>query len=150
MKKLVLAFILIYFSPTNAQNQHDESTHPDNMANGMYFQTGPGSNNTLNWTYNYGTKLTVESGTHRNFEILATHYPYGVLKIRQFDPPNNIWTNWRTILTENENGNVGIGTDNPGQKLEIFNSNQFNTNMGAESQDHILLSSANAGVGNYY
>src|SRR5690606_37491030 len=80
----------------------------------------------------------------------ATHYPYGVLKIRQFDPPNNIWTNWRSILTENENGNVGIGTDNPGQKLEIFNSNQFNTNMGAESQDHILLSSANVGVGNYY
>ena len=29
------------------------------------------------------------------------------------------WTNWRRILTENSNGNVGIGTDTPKERLSV-------------------------------
>ncbi|CAM1352759.1 MULTISPECIES: coiled-coil domain-containing protein 30 [Tenacibaculum] len=41
-----------------------------------------------------------------------------------------------------DNGNVGIGTSNPRQKLELYNSNAFNNNMEFQSQDHLLLSSS--------
>ncbi len=47
-------------------------------------------------------------------------------------------------------GNIGIGTNNPGQKLEIYNPNLFNSNMGAESQDHISLTTGSIGNGNYF
>ena len=47
-------------------------------------------------------------------------------------------------------GNVGIGTTNPSQKLEIYNSNLFNTNMNAESQDHISFTSNTPGIGNFF
>ncbi|MBQ4804514.1 hypothetical protein J8L88_16760 [Aquimarina sp. MMG015] len=53
-------------------------------------------------------------------------------------------------LKINENGNIGVGISNPNQKLEIFNPNPFNSNMEAESQDHISLSSNDPGNGNYF
>ena len=49
-----------------------------------------------------------------------------------------------------DNGNVGIGTTNPSQRLEIHNPNLFNSNMGAESQDHISLTSIMPGTGNFF
>ncbi|WP_147405030.1 MULTISPECIES: tail fiber protein [Aquimarina] len=50
----------------------------------------------------------------------------------------------------NENGNIGVGTTNPKQKLEIFNSTAFNTNMNAEDQDHISLISNDPGNGGFF
>ncbi len=47
-------------------------------------------------------------------------------------------------------GNVGIGTETPSQKLEIYNPNVFNTNMQAESQDHISFTSNTPGIGNFF
>ncbi|CAL2075767.1 conserved exported protein of unknown function [Tenacibaculum sp. 190524A02b] len=48
------------------------------------------------------------------------------------------------------NGNLGIGTANPRQKLELYNSNVFNSNMEYQSQDHILLSSSYKNVGEFF
>lgn len=59
---------------------------------------------------------------------------------------------WNTNGTDTyyNYGNVGIGTSSPVQKLEIYNPNLFNTNMGAESQDHISFTSNTIGNGNYF
>ncbi|PWL39608.1 hypothetical protein DKG77_01885 [Flagellimonas aquimarina] len=106
-----------------AQNQYAESEHPNNMASGVYYQEGPGGNNSaLNWTYPYGTKLTVLEGPYRNFEIASTTYPYGDLKLRQWDPANNVWTSWRPIIAEDGNGNFGIGTSQASAFVEVNKS----------------------------
>ncbi|MEW7277953.1 hypothetical protein ABW636_05105 [Aquimarina sp. 2201CG1-2-11] len=47
-------------------------------------------------------------------------------------------------------GNVGIGTSTPTQKFEIHNPTSFNTNMEAQNQDHIALSSNNPGNGGFF
>ncbi|UII77356.1 tail fiber protein [Flagellimonas sp. HMM57] len=49
-----------------------------------------------------------------------------------------------------DDGNIGIGTVNPLQKLEIFNPNLFNTSMNSESQDHISFTSNIAGLDNFF
>lgn len=48
------------------------------------------------------------------------------------------------------NGNVGIGTNSPSQKFEIYNQNLFNSNMEAQNQDHITFSSINGGNGSFF
>ena len=107
-----------------AQNQYPEAQSPASTATGVYYQGGPGSNNgSLNWSYPYGTKLTVNGGVSRNFEISTTTYPNGALKLRQWDTSAATWTSWRDILTANANGNVGIGTSTPYSKLEIRDGN---------------------------
>ncbi|PWL39606.1 hypothetical protein DKG77_01875 [Flagellimonas aquimarina] len=49
-----------------------------------------------------------------------------------------------------DDGNVGIGTTNPSQKLEIYNPNLFNTSMEAQSQDHVSFTSNTPGIGNFF
>ncbi len=49
-----------------------------------------------------------------------------------------------------QNGNVGIGIENPSQKFEIYNSNLFNTTDALTNQDHITLSSVNGGINSYF
>lgn len=124
-----------------AQNQYAEDEPISNMVSGVYFQAGPGSNNTLNWTYPYGTKLTVLSATHRNFELIASKYPYGELKIRQWDTGNNIWSVWRGIPTQNENGiymvpeQFGVGLLN-----EARGNSRLHLSRGSEGKDKALVS----------
>ncbi len=124
--RLVFAFFFISIS-INAQNQYSESLSPQNMEPGVYYQVGPGGNNgTFNWRYPYGTKLSVLAGSNRqfrNFELMASVYPYGDLILRQYNPDNNMWTDWRKILVENQQGNIGVGTTNPLAKLHINNGN---------------------------
>ena len=62
------------------------------------------------------------------------------------DGPGPIYESVRITRT----GNLGIGTGTPSQKLEIHNPNQFNTNMQAESQDHISFTSNTPGIGNFF
>jgi len=144
MKKLTLAFSFCCSLLTMAQNQYSETENPSNMASGVYYQMGPGSNNsTLNWTYPYGTKLTVmAAGTAtRNFELSTTKYPDGDLKFRQWDPWQNVWTTWRKVLTENVDGKFmveeDLGIGNPGEARE----NSFlKISRGSEGKDRALVS----------
>ncbi|GMN06253.1 hypothetical protein MTsPCn5_16420 [Croceitalea sp. MTPC5] len=141
MKKLVSCILMIASALALGQNQYAETLSPNNMASGVYYQTGPGSNNTLNWSYPYGTKLTVLGVEHRNFELLATSYPYGQLKIRQWDPTNDVWSAWRGILTENDEGKFSaeeeIRIEDKGEARE----NSFlRISRGSAGKDRALVS----------
>ncbi|WP_040497498.1 hypothetical protein [Fulvivirga imtechensis] len=48
------------------------------------------------------------------------------------------------------NGNIGIGTYGPTQKLQIFNELPFNNKMESENQDHISLVSNAVGMGGFF
>ncbi|MGX1931318.1 hypothetical protein [Flagellimonas sp. 2504JD4-2] len=123
MKQLVYILTFSLSTLVVAQNQYAENENVNNMASGVYYQQGPGSNNSvLNWAYPYGTKLTVLGVEHRNFELTATTYPYGELKLRQWIPTDDVWTGWRNILVADENGNYGLGVSNPSAFLEVNKS----------------------------
>lgn len=117
-------FILLLASELAlAQTTLPENEPIANYPNGISYQTGPGSNNeTFGWDYRYGTKLAINGGPWRNFELLITNRPYGDLMVREWDPYNNIWTGWRKVLLEDSNGNYGIGTSNASEKLTINGS----------------------------
>ena len=121
MKKYLTLLGFLVYVVTYSQQQYSEQEPTANMEVGIYYQTGPGSNNSvLNWEYPYGTKLTVSgSACCRNFELLSTTYPYGEFKLRQWDPNGNQWTQWRSILMENKDGRIGVGTSNPLEKLHL-------------------------------
>lgn len=57
-----------------SQNQQDENLSPENIPYGLYYQNGPGANNSLNWDYPFGSKITMNAGSYRNFELLTTNY----------------------------------------------------------------------------
>ncbi len=54
------------------------------------------------------------------------------------------------VLSLSANGYIGMGTTSPGARLEIFNTEVYNTNDAPAGQDHILFSSNDPGNGNYY
>ena len=54
-----------------------------------------------------------------------------------------------SLLIAND-GNVGIGTTSPRQKLELYNSSVFNNKMEFQSQDHLLLSSSHKKNGEFF
>lgn len=87
----------------------------------MYYQTGPGGSNVsggYHWTYPYGIKLTINSGVARNLEILAIGKTADGLAYRQW-AEGATWTGWRTILSTNSQGRVGIGTSSPISTLDV-------------------------------
>lgn len=143
MRTFLLLAILLLPWFAMAQQQYQETENPSNMVSGIYYQMGPGSNNTLNWTYPYGTKLTVmAAGTStRNFELMTTKYPDGDLRFRQWDPWENEWTLWRQVLTENHDGKFMVlgefGVGDPGEARE----NSFlKISRGGEGKDRALVS----------
>ena len=102
---------------------YSDDTKPSSMDKGLYVQVGAGDKgDKKNWKYKYGTKLSVVIDSTRNFELMTTTYPYGGLVLRQYDYSNNKWTEWRNILVENKDGNIGIGTNDPKSKLDVNGS----------------------------
>ncbi|RDY60773.1 hypothetical protein [Flagellimonas nanhaiensis] len=96
------------------------------------FIEGNGVSNTNVWSLVRQTTLgSGDSGLHINYGTQNRH--------------DNT-----TYVTFKNDGKVGIGTAVPSQKLEIYNSNLFNTNMNPESQDHISFTSNTPGIGNFF
>ncbi|MDG3581256.1 hypothetical protein [Galbibacter pacificus] len=158
--RIALAAIaaFLYAIPAISQKQYDESLSPENIQYGLYYQTGPGSNNTLNWTYPYGSKITMNAGAYRNFELLTTHYPDGSLMLRQWTPAANSWTNWREVLVKKENGFLGLGIAEPQARLDVHQEMRLSSinerdnvylriNRGDSGRDRALVS---FGQGNEY
>ena len=119
-----------------------ESNQPDAIPAGIVPQAGPGDGNSTNWTYPYGTKLTVNIGNYRNFEICTSTYPNGDLLFRQYYPQGGSWDPWRKILMYNANGNIAIGDISPIAKLDV---NYLGT--GDRVMIHSLQSSNNNASG---
>ncbi len=119
MKKTLFIILICSTIRMYGQTTLDENASPSLIPIGISYQLGPGSNNTVNWTYKYGSKISLIGSEYRNFEIGTTGYPYGELVFRQWHVSNNSWTTWRKIILEDENGNVGIGTTSPDAKLVI-------------------------------
>jgi len=143
------AFLMLLFCSLSilGQHQYDENIDIANMATGVYYQKGPGSNNTLNWTYPYGTKLSVVGAAHRNFELITDKYPNGQLKIRQWDNPNDMWSDWRGIPVQNENG-IYMVPDQFGVGIlgEARGNTQLHLSRGSEGKDRALISFGDDGT----
>jgi len=121
MKKTTTLFFAGLVALTaNAQITYDETTPVTSLPTGVYYQNGPGGNNTLNWTYPYSSKLTVNGGLSRNFELASLSKANEGFVIRQFDQTSNAWTGWKKLLLDDGNGSVGIGTNTPKSKMHIF------------------------------
>lgn len=140
------------------QKQYNENLSPEHIQYGLYYQGGPGATNTLNWTYPYGSKITMNAGSYRNFELTTTHYPDGSLMLRQWNPADNVWTNWREILLKKENGFLGLGIAEPQARLDVYQEMRlssvnerdnvyFRINRGSSGRDRAVIS---FGQGNQY
>ena len=113
-RAVILSVLFIWTTSTAAQTTYDEGAPVQDISSGISYQRGPGSTNTFNWTYPYGTKLTVSDGSCcRNFEIGVSGYQsiYGDLIFRYWDPNENSWKPWRKIVLANENGLVDLKGD---------------------------------------
>ncbi len=100
MKKItILLFSVLSVTCLIAQQQpaQNENAPISTYPTGMYYQHGPGSNNTVNWNYAYGTKLTINGSQYRNFELTTTSSD-GKMAFRQWQPSENSWTDWKVLL----------------------------------------------------
>jgi len=138
MKKflLILSIVIGLYGLANAQNPIDENSTP---TPGISYQIGPGTNNSLNWTYPFGAKLSVFHDTHRNFEIMNTHKgATSALAFRTFDGNSGNWTGWREMLYKDDQ-----------KRLLIPVKTYFSKSVSNYDGD-FLLQSTNAGnLGNY-
>lgn len=124
MKKFLLLFILLFSaSGLFAQTVYpamDENTGISNIPSGVFCEGGPMGSDQLNWTYPYGTKLTVNAGgDYRNFQICTTDHPSGQLEFREFNNNISQWGPWRNIVMADDNGRFGINTGSPNNTLQV-------------------------------
>lgn len=116
-------FLSLVFWPmlVTAQSQYPETDPISTYPTGMYYQWWTTTSG-LNWTYPYSTKLTINHGVDRNFEITTIDKEAKGLSSRQFSNSTGAWTSWRKLLVENESGYVGIGNPSPAYHLDILNA----------------------------
>lgn len=141
--KLFLLLTIIAVELLSAQTRYDETEPITNLPLGVYWQNGPGDNNTFNWMHRFSTKLTVNGGISRNFELSSIGKNNDGFLIRQFSQDTNSWTTWKKLILDDDNvgfsGNVGIGTTTPSEKLEVnggnvkFINDNSSTNLIIES-----------------
>lgn len=143
MRKLFFTVTVSFFGHLLfAQNQYAESTPPDNMASGVYYQVGPGTNNgALNWTHPFGVKLSVIGTPFRNFELTSTTYPYGDFRLRQWDPNGNTWSSWRDILVKNDQGRYSVKSSFRIEDVGAAREDSYlRISRGSEGKDRAVVS----------
>lgn len=59
-------------------------------------------------------------------------------------------TSGKVVIQDYDGGLVGIGTDAPNGKLNIYSASAFNSNEAATGQDHIILRANDPGNGGYF
>ncbi|MEL4309060.1 hypothetical protein JMA43_13235 [Joostella sp. CR20] len=98
----------------------------------------------------------MNAGAYRNFELLTTSYPNGELKLRQWYPKNNAWSNWRTVLVTDEDDFLGLGVLEPKARLDVYKeirisslkereSSFFRINRGSSGRDTGAISFGQGG-----
>ncbi len=103
---------------------------------------------------NLGTGDGIRLG--EKFKIRQSNNSNNHIVLENFSVDGNLFIRSRisgttgNLFLNDLGGNVGIGTTSPSQKLEVFNSNAFNSNAEAQAQDHITLSSNDPGNGKYF
>ena len=104
---LVITALCLNLFYIHGQIRHVETDPIASITSGIFYQSGPGSSNVsggFNWQYPYGTKLTINGGVARNFEILAGGKTASSLFFRQWTEGQS-WTNWRNIFISDSDGN---------------------------------------------
>ena len=102
----IVAIASIQFAA--AQTPIDENSTPADNS-GVTYQTGQGSNDTKNWQYKFGTKLSVWQTSYRNFELMSTQRGYnGRIAYRTYDGSTSSWIGWRELLNRDEQGRIKI------------------------------------------
>ncbi len=114
---------------------------------------------TLNSGLNAGVSNDDSPHIYRTSLVAGASYPFNsnghlILQPRTSAFRNVVFMTGSTTplprMTIQHDGNVGIGTNSPTQKLDIFNVAPFNTNGVSEAQDHISLSSPDPGNGSFF
>ena len=124
MRKLcVMIGTCLAINISNGQNPLNETALP---SIGITIQEGPGATNTQNWTYPYGTKLSVSgqvNGGYRTWQLMNKDRTVNSpLLYRIYEPNINNWQPWNELLFINANGKVGVGTTNPSETVDIAES----------------------------
>lgn len=121
-----------------SQGTYAENTVIGSLPSGLYYQTGPGASNVsggYNWTYAYGTKLTINAGVSRNLEIMSINKNATGLVYRQWTEGAS-WTPWRTILSTNQNGRVGLGTSSPNAQMELYSTSSHALRLSTNAHNN--------------
>ena len=135
-----------------AQGTHPEGTVIGSLPGGLYYQTGPGGSNVsggYHWTYPYGTKLTINAGASRNLEIMSTGKTADGLVYRQWSE-GATWTGWRTILSTNNQGRVGLGLTVPNAQMDIFSTSSHALRLSTNNHSNDQKVEFHSGSGTYH
>jgi hypothetical protein len=153
---LIIFSLILFVFRLNGQTPFDETATIVDLPNGIFFQQGPGINNTLNWKYPYSTKLTINGGIARNFELSSIGKENVSYVIRQFSQTKNSWTTWKKLILDDGNGNIGIGTESPSNKLDVEGKidgtiaiEVSNTNSGNNARRGIIVGNGTSGHSAY-
>ena len=149
---LFTALFSLFLLQSLAQGTHPEGTAIGSLPAGLYYQTGPGAGNVsggYHWTYPYGTKLTINSGVSRNLEIMSTGKTADGLVYRQW-AEGSTWTGWRTILSTNNLGRVGLGISSPNAQMDIYATESHALRLSTNAHNHDQKIEFHAVSGTYH
>ena len=123
MKKFIFSTVLLFFLPFTFNAQEHVITRktsdapPSEYPLGIYLMDSEYDNPYL---------YPVDGGVIFGFKPIHSNYRHtqfmarsNYFKIRTKNGNDDSWEIWRTILMENQDGNVGIGTTDPTRKLQI-------------------------------
>lgn len=107
----------------------------DEARKGLHISSGRGGSDTNGWEYPYGTKLSVWDYSGRSFQIMTqSHHSSKNFVARTHNVQTNEWYPWREFIMTDSSGNVGIGTTEASEKLEVAGTVKANAFIGDGSQ----------------